>query len=112
MKNANDHMLQAVVDLYWATIDVAHALLMHYGYLPPSPNAVAKALKEELVPKKIVTNADCLVMEEMYSLYKQIMHHELTSIDGTRYDVLLKKTQIFVKRVGQRLVQTGAETGL
>jgi len=41
LKMSRSHLLQAVLDLYWAVIDAAHAALMHHGEIPSSPNQVA-----------------------------------------------------------------------
>ena len=50
--NSKWHVLQAVLDLYWAVIDASHAALMKQGVVPPSPNHVADVLEKELVEKK------------------------------------------------------------
>jgi len=106
MRNSRDHMLQGCVDLYWACIDASHALLMHYGYMPPSPSAVAQTMADELLPRGVVGHADCKVMKEMYDLYKSIIHKELLDIGGHSFDVYMKKTQIFVRRVKKLLIET------
>src|SRR3989344_1850324 len=47
---ANNHLLQAAVDLYWAVIDASHAALMKYGEIPPSPEYERyKKLSEDFV---------------------------------------------------------------
>src|SRR3989344_9618845 len=52
--NSKWHLLQAVLDLYWAVIDAAHAVLMEYGEIPPSPGQVSSILNEKLVKRKIL----------------------------------------------------------
>src|SRR3989344_5436258 len=41
LNRSRQHILTAVVDLYWAGIDAAHAALMAHGEIPPSPDHVA-----------------------------------------------------------------------
>ncbi len=103
MRNSKDHVLAACVDLYWAIIDAAHAILMQHGVLPPSPREVAQLIRNTIVPKGTLADADCRVIEEMVDLYKAIMHKQITSIDGHAYDVYQKKVQAVVSRIKQRL---------
>lgn len=41
VQNARWHVMQAMIDLYWAAIDAAHAALMRIGETPPTPAHVA-----------------------------------------------------------------------
>ena len=87
----------AIVDLYWATIDAAHAALMSVGEVPTSPSAVADMIDEKLVKQKYVTKKYSDIMRHMYEVSKRIMKRELSSLDGKTYDRYLKHTEDFVE---------------
>ena len=59
LHNSNWHIMQATVDLYWAIIDSAHAVLMKMGEVPPSPNHVADLLHEKLVSRNLLDKKTC-----------------------------------------------------
>ncbi len=86
MANANWHVLQAVLDLYWAVIDAAHAALMKIGEIPPSPSHVADLLAEKLVKPGHVSKRHADTMRFFYELSKKITHRELRDIPGKYYD--------------------------
>ncbi|NOZ80058.1 MAG: hypothetical protein GXP63_00150 [DPANN group archaeon] len=95
--NAEWHLLQGCIDLYWAVIDAAHAALMSRGKLPPSPDQVAKMIEEELVPKKLAHESHAQTMREFYRLMKMITHRELKTVSGQEFDRYKKEATDFVR---------------
>jgi predicted nucleotidyltransferase len=93
--NSKWHLMQAVVDLYWAVIDSAHAALMRHGEIPPSPAHAAELMQKKLLPagmdKKYIET-----MQMFYETYKKITHREIKGITGKQYDSYLKKAEEFV----------------
>src|SRR3989338_8940008 len=55
LERAEGHILAATVDLYWAVVNSAHAAVMHYGEVPPSPEHVTEILQRTLVKDKKVS---------------------------------------------------------
>lgn len=92
IKNARRHVMQACVDLYWASIDAAHAALMTVGTLPPSPEHVPDMMDEHLVRKGLLHKKYPVVMRELYDLSKHIEHRDIKEVAGSQYDDYLKET--------------------
>ncbi|MBU0461029.1 MAG: nucleotidyltransferase domain-containing protein [Nanoarchaeota archaeon] len=102
--NSKWHVMQAVVDLYWAVIDSAHAVLMKMGEIPPSPDHVADMLEEKLVKRNLLDAKYVNTMREFYKLQKMVIHREIKEITGTQYDHYKREAEEFVK-VMQDLVE-------
>lgn len=99
INNSKWHLLQATLDLYWAVIDSAHAALMSFGEIPPTPAHVADLLDGKLVKKKLLEKKYVETMKRFYRISKNIMHKQTREINGKEYDGLLKEAQDFVNRM-------------
>ncbi len=86
MANANWHVLQATLDLYWAVIDSAHAALMKLGEIPPSPDHVADLVHEKIVKPGYAHKRYADTMRFFYELSKKITHREIQDIPGKDFD--------------------------
>ncbi|MFH0936141.1 MAG: hypothetical protein V1815_00490 [Candidatus Woesearchaeota archaeon] len=93
---AEQHVLSAIVDLYWACIDSAHAALMNLGEIPPSPDHVADMLEKKLVAKGHVNKKYADIMRKLYTEFKRITHREIKDITGKQYDEYRKLATEFV----------------
>ncbi|MBN1644785.1 hypothetical protein JW851_01930 [Candidatus Woesearchaeota archaeon] len=96
IKSSEWHLLQASIDLYWAVIDAAHAALMHYGEVPPSPSHVSDLIYEKLVKKKICSRKEAETMRFFYELSKKITHRQKNTVTGKEYDAYLAQAKQFV----------------
>ena len=94
--NSKWHILQAVLDLYWAVIDSSHASLMKLGEIPPSPDHVADLLELKMVRPGLIDRKYAATMRKFYHLQKRIVYREVKEISGAEYDLLLKEAQGFV----------------
>lgn len=99
LKNSQKHVLQAVVDLYWAVMDASHALVMHSGKLPPKPGDMADVLEETFVARRTLEPKHSQTVRTLYELYKQIEHRSITQLPGKRWDALLKDSQAYLAKV-------------
>ena len=99
MENSKQHLLHAVLDLYWAVIDAAHACLMHYGKVPPSPAYVPEMMQEELCKKHKLKKKYVEIAREFYDLMKMITHGDIKEISGQQYDNYLKEAEDFVEKM-------------
>lgn len=97
IQNAQWHILQSLVDLYWAAIDAAHAALMRIGEVPPSPIHVSDMLQEKFVKTGLLNKKYVEIMKNLHRTAKMIAHRELTKVTGEAYDKYLTDTQEFVK---------------
>lgn len=97
--NSNWHILQAVLDLYWAVIDSAHAALMRLGEVPPSPEHVGELIREKMVKPKLVEPKYAEIMEDFYKVQKMITSRQLKMMKGSAYDKYRKNAEDFVIRM-------------
>ncbi len=97
LNNAKWHTLQATIDLYWAVIDAAHAVLMRMGEIPPTPAHVADLLDEKLVRKGLLHKSYVSTMRNFYKLMKMITQREIKSITGTEFDKYYREAEDFVR---------------
>lgn len=99
LKNSRWHILQATLDLYWAVIDSAHAVLMTVGEIPPSPSHVAGLMEKKLADKKLIKPKYVETMEKFYTLSKMIVHRQIQEIKGEEYEKYFKEAQEFVEEM-------------
>ncbi|MEA3378436.1 MAG: nucleotidyltransferase domain-containing protein [Nanoarchaeota archaeon] len=99
INNAKQHLLSAMVDLYWGVIDAAHAALMKHGEIPPSPDHVADLMEKTLIKDKIISKKSTNTMREFYKIFKEIVHRDIKEIKGQEYDKYKKKAEEFVKEI-------------
>ncbi|PIN76208.1 hypothetical protein COV18_00515 [Candidatus Woesearchaeota archaeon CG10_big_fil_rev_8_21_14_0_10_37_12] len=103
--NADGHILQATVDLYWAVVDSAHAALMNLGHVPPTPAHLADMIEKHLVKQKIVPAKYAATMDKFYQLQKKITYRQIQVITGRQYDEYKQHAQEFVKTM-QKIAET------
>ena len=101
LNNSKWHILQGVLDLYWAVIDSAHAALMSKGVVPPTPEHVSDMMDETLVNHGLLEPRYSAIMRNFYDTAKSIMHRELNEIKGRDYEHYLDEADDFVKRMRQ-----------
>ncbi|MBD3164090.1 hypothetical protein GF323_02745 [Candidatus Woesearchaeota archaeon] len=99
LNNARWHIMQAVIDLYWAVIDSAHAALMNNDAVPPTPEHVSDMLDEVLVSKGLLEKKYSRIMKDFYTTAKGIMHREITEIKGSDFEKYFKDASEFVERM-------------
>jgi predicted nucleotidyltransferase len=97
LNNADWHLLQATLDLYWAVVDSAHAALMKLGEVPPTPGHIADLIRTKMVKMGIVELKYAKTMQMFYDLSKKITHREVRKISGKDYDKYRLQAKDFVK---------------
>ena len=110
LNNSRWHLLQGVLDLYWAVIDSAHAALMTQGEIPPTPSHVADLMQEKLVGKKLLEKKYPPTMRNFYNLMKMITHREIKDITGEEFDRYYNEASDFVRRMEKFLADTKKKT--
>jgi len=101
LTSAESRISSAILDLYWAAIDAAHAALMSLGEIPPSPAHVADMIEKKMVKPGLVPAKCATIMKHMYILSKQITHGKYSHLEGEDYDKYRKHVEIFVKTMEQ-----------
>jgi len=103
--NAKWHVMQGVIDLYWAVIDAAHAALMKEGVAAPTPALAADLIRDKLVKKGLCEQRHAAIMRNFYHISKGILHREIKEIKGHEFDIYLRDAEDFVdamKRIIER----------
>jgi predicted nucleotidyltransferase/uncharacterized protein (UPF0332 family) len=96
LHNSKWHIKQAVLDLYWAVIDSAHAALMKLNEVPPSPSHVADMLEQKMVKKGLLKEKYADIMRKFYHVSRIILHGEIVEISGAQFDEYFKQAHEFV----------------
>ena len=99
LQNSRGHIIQAVLDLYWAVIDGAHAALMYVGEVPPSPAHVADMMDEKLVKPGLLDKKHLHTMRMFYNLGKSIMHGQVNDMSGDQYEAYYREAYDFVMAI-------------
>lgn len=99
IKNAQNHILQAIVDLYWAVMDASHAALMHIEVVPGAPHQVASLLEKHFVQKHLLEKEFVNTLKLFYRLAKEIGHNQLKDVSGKDLDKYIEQARDFVKRM-------------
>ncbi len=105
IQNAQWHIMQSVVDLYWAAIDAAHAALMRIGEIPPTPSHVPDMLEEKFVRTKMLDKRYVSTMRNMHKIAKMIAHRDINEVKGEAFDRYLKEVEEFVKQM-RHIIET------
>ncbi len=101
LHNSKWHLLQAVIDLYWAVIDAAHAALMKIGEIPPTPEHVADLMEQKMARRGLIEHKYVTIMRNFYRLMKMVTHREINEIKGEEFDRYYKNAEDFVHRIRQ-----------
>jgi uncharacterized protein (UPF0332 family) len=101
MKTANTHVSKAIIDLYWAVIDAAHAAVMVAGITPPSPKDLAETVRKELVVRNLVHKRCAEIVDRLYNAAKQIMHRKQFDFSGKEFDSYLADADFFIKEISE-----------
>lgn len=104
LANADWHLLQGVLDLYWAVIDSANAALMSLGEVPPSPRHVSGLIYDKMVRPGKLHKRYAKTMETFFELNKGILHRSIPHITGKEYDNYRLQAREFVTEM-QRIVE-------
>jgi uncharacterized protein (UPF0332 family)/predicted nucleotidyltransferase len=99
LQRADSRLEMAVIDLYWAMIDSAHAALMSIGEIPPSPSHVADMLKEKLVDSGYITEEYAEIARKLYVVSKKIAHKEVKNITGQQYEQYKELAEKFTNKM-------------
>lgn len=99
LKISGQKVNRAVLDLYWAVIDSAHAAVMVAGMTPPSPEHLAEAVKSELVKRNLVHRRCGDIVDKFYNIAKRIMHKEVFEVSGREFDSYLDDADFFIKEI-------------
>ncbi|MFP4567746.1 MAG: hypothetical protein ACLFN8_02270 [Candidatus Woesearchaeota archaeon] len=88
-------LIDAVMDLYWGAMDVAHSALMSINEVPVSPEHVPDLLEDKLVKTKLISKKIPWTLRKLYSYNKKITSGRLKVVSGVELDALLKEVDFY-----------------
>lgn len=91
LQDTDKHMQDAVLDLYYSVIDIVHSTLMCKKITPPSPREMQEIFRETFKGSKLEKYSE--IIDEFYSINKDIEHNSKIKISGSEYDKLKKKAE-------------------
>ncbi len=89
-------LLAAIDGIYWACVDSAHAALIAYDTMPPSPEHIATKLEEVFVNSRKLKSKYISFYEEVHSIAKGIVHGQIKDIKGEKIDELSETANRFI----------------
>ncbi|MFH1064198.1 MAG: hypothetical protein V1729_03905 [Candidatus Woesearchaeota archaeon] len=95
VSNAKWNMRQAVIDLYWSVVDSSHAVLMHQGIVPETPDHIIPLLKTHLVITGKMDKRYLSIATELVNVGKMLMSGEIHKVSGDHYDRYRKEAEKF-----------------
>lgn len=99
IKNANEHVAKAIIDLYWAVTDAAHSAVMTAGITPPSPKELSSVVNDVLVRRNLVHPRCVEIISNVYTVAKKIMHKQQFEFTGREYDKYLEDVDFFIQEM-------------
>lgn len=90
LEDSNKHIQDAILDLYYSTVDIVHSTLMLKKVTPPSPKEMPKLFKKEFGETGIGSNYK--LIEELYTTAKKIEIGQGKNLNGSDFDKLKLKT--------------------
>lgn len=92
LEETKNHLHEAVLDLYYALIDMIHATLIIEKVEPKSPKEMPKIFEKTFKDNKTISNfSDDINL--FYKLAKDLEYGKLTEIKGSEYEKLEKKAK-------------------
>ncbi len=112
IERAKGKMLGIVAeDIYYACLNPSQAALMLYGVPPPTPRETIRLMEEIFVSKeKLLEKKYVNILARTFKFYKDIEHTKIKEVKGKDLDVLLKESEIFLKRINTLFTQIEKRT--
>ena len=96
VEETQNHLKNAILDLYFSVVDIVHATLIVEGITPPSPKEMPKIFQDQF--KKTNLEKYSSDIDYFYKLSKDIEHNRNNiKIDGKLYDSCYKKAKNLIK---------------
>jgi len=86
------HIQNAILDLYYSSVDIIHAVLMLQKIMPPSPKDMPQIFKKEFKGNKKISKYS-KVIDEIYKIAKKVEHGKFSKFSGAEYDILREKVE-------------------
>lgn len=91
LNETEKHLHDAVLDLYYASVDIVHSVLMTKKIMPTSPKDMPKVFKKEFKGTNIEKYSKTI--DEIYKIAKKVEHEKILKFSGSEYDKLREKVE-------------------
>jgi len=92
-------------DLYYAMLNSSQAVLMALGKESPTPKQSVQDVQEYLVNPKLLQRKYLKNLEQVIKFRKDVEHKKIKKVDGKELDLFIQKTDEYVKKMHQILLQ-------
>ena len=99
LEDTQKHLEDAILDLYYAVIDIVHATLMTAGKMPPSPKEMPELFKRTFKGKELEKHSKFI--SEVYRLSKDLEKGNNKKINGKFYDEFKTKCETLIADLDQ-----------
>jgi len=101
LEETKKHIHNAVLDLYYATVDIVHATLIVEKITPSSPKEMPRIFKETFKKTKLEKYSKDI--EEIYRISKEIEHTRYSNLNGKEFDKLQTKTKKLIQELKKHI---------
>ncbi len=93
-------LIDAMIDVYYGVLTPSQALIMLYGYPPPTHKETPELMNKIFVDKeRMLKKTDIAVLEKVVKLFKDYEHEKLKKISGSEIDKLVDDSEEYLKRL-------------
>jgi predicted nucleotidyltransferase len=86
LNETTKHIEEAIMDLYYATVDIIHSCLILNKIIPPSPKEMPEIFKKTFKNSEFEKYSKTI--EKLYKISKDLEHKKIKEITGKLYDEL------------------------
>jgi len=91
------HIEEAILDLYYAAVDIVHSSLIVKGIIPPSPKEMPDIFKNSFKGTKLAKYSKTI--DKLYKFSKDLEHKNISKFNGELYDNLRVETTELVNNL-------------
>ena len=91
------HIEEAVMDLYYAVVDIVHSTLIVNSIIPPSPKDMPEIFKNKFKGTKLSKYSKTI--EKLYKVSKDLEHKKISKFNGELYDKLREETSELIEKL-------------
>ena len=93
------HVLQATIDLYWASLDACHALLIHFGHAPDSPQETTQLIEQYFVRPKKLDKSHLATLSDIQKLSDAIIDRSRKDVSGKEFDSYYARSKLLIEAI-------------
>lgn len=93
-------LIESIHDLYYKILNPSQALIMLYGYPPPTHKETAAKMEEIFyVKEKMISKKYINILENALKMYKDLEDGKLKKVSGQEVDKMIKQSDEYITRL-------------